>query len=80
MIYFNACIQDWWGSAGFGGRRFDGTLPLFVLGVAASPHASVEFIRRFPLRRLSPRRAAAAGALERHALMAAAQARHPPHR
>ena len=35
MIYFNASIQDWWGSAGFGGRRFDGTLPLFALGVAA---------------------------------------------
>ena len=29
MIYFNACIQDWWGSAGFGGRRFDGSIPLF---------------------------------------------------
>ena len=25
MIYFNASIQDWWGSAGYGGRRFDGT-------------------------------------------------------
>jgi hypothetical protein len=35
MIYFNACIQDWWGSAGFGGRRFDGTIPLFALGLAA---------------------------------------------
>src|SRR4030095_847691 len=34
MIYFNASIQDWWGSAGYGGRRFDGTLPLFVLGAA----------------------------------------------
>ena len=28
-------IQDWWGSAGFGGRRFDGTIPLFALGLAA---------------------------------------------
>jgi hypothetical protein len=35
MVYFNACIQDWWGSAGFGGRRFDGTIPLFALGLAA---------------------------------------------
>ena len=29
MIYFNAWIQDWWGSAGYGGRRFDGMIPLF---------------------------------------------------
>jgi len=35
MTYFNACIQDWWGSDGFGGRRFDGTIPFFCLGVAA---------------------------------------------
>ncbi len=48
MTYFNACVQDWWGSAGYGGRRFDGTLALFVLGVAYLAHASVEFIRRFP--------------------------------
>jgi hypothetical protein len=34
MTYFNASVQDWWGSAGFGGRRFDGTIPLFVVGVA----------------------------------------------
>jgi len=35
MVYFNACIQDWWGSAGFGGRRFDGTIPFFCFGLAA---------------------------------------------
>ena len=35
MTYFNASIQDWWGSDGFGGRRFDGTIPLFCLGIAA---------------------------------------------
>ena len=35
MTYFNAAIQDWWGSDGFGGRRFDGTIPLFCLGIAA---------------------------------------------
>ncbi|HET7698163.1 MAG TPA: hypothetical protein VFK57_20780 [Vicinamibacterales bacterium] len=38
MVYFNACIQDWWGSAGYGGRRFDGTIPLFALGLAAFVH------------------------------------------
>ena len=35
MIYFNASIQDWWGSAGFGGRRFDGTIPLLRSGSRA---------------------------------------------
>jgi hypothetical protein len=34
MTYFNASIQDWWGSSSFGGRRFDGTLPFFCLGLA----------------------------------------------
>jgi hypothetical protein len=46
MVYFNACIQDWWGSAGFGGRRFDGTIPLFALGLAALVDAAARLIRR----------------------------------
>jgi hypothetical protein len=46
MVYFNACIQDWWGSAGFGGRRFDGTIPLFALGLAAFIDASAALVRR----------------------------------
>ena len=46
MVYFNACIQDWWGSAGFGGRRFDGTIPLFALGLAAFADASARLVRR----------------------------------
>lgn len=46
MVYFNACIQDWWGSAGFGGRRFDGTIPLFCLGVAAFTDAGIRALRR----------------------------------
>jgi hypothetical protein len=36
MVYFNAAIQDWWGSAGFGGRRFDGVLPMLALGLAVA--------------------------------------------
>lgn len=71
MTYFNACIQDWWGSAGFGGRRFDGTIPLFCLGVAAFAIRAVEVTRRHPLRVV-----AAAGALLlgwNLALMSAAQ-------
>jgi hypothetical protein len=50
MTYFNACIQDWWGSAGFGGRRFDGTIPLFCIGVAAFGSSAVALTRRHPLR------------------------------
>jgi hypothetical protein len=48
MIYFNASIQDWWGSAGYGGRRFDGTLPLFVLGAAAAIDGLSRLLARQP--------------------------------
>lgn len=48
MTYFNASVQDWWGSAGFGGRRFDGTLPLFCLGTAHLASSAVDLVRRFP--------------------------------
>jgi hypothetical protein len=50
MTYFNACIQDWWGSAGFGGRRFDGTIPLFCIGAAAFGSSAVALTRRHPFR------------------------------
>jgi hypothetical protein len=50
MTYFNACIQDWWGSAGYGGRRFDGLIPLFSLGMAAFAGQAVGWTRRHPLR------------------------------
>jgi hypothetical protein len=46
MIYFNACIQDWWGSAGFGGRRFDGVIPLFCIGLAAFVDYTAGVMRR----------------------------------
>jgi hypothetical protein len=46
MIYFNACIQDWWGSAGFGGRRFDGIVPLLAVGLAAFLDAAAMVVRR----------------------------------
>jgi hypothetical protein len=35
MVCLNASVEDWWGGAGFGGRRFDSLTPLFVLGLAA---------------------------------------------
>ena len=50
MTYFNASIQDWWGSAGFGGRRFDGTIPMFVVGFAAFAAWAVRAIGRHPMR------------------------------
>src|SRR5262249_42511950 len=46
MTYFNACIQDWWGSDGFGGRRFDGLIPLFAVGLAAFVDRGSGFVRR----------------------------------
>ena len=58
MVYFNASVQDWWGSAGYGGRRFDGTLPLFALGVAAFAERAAAVARRHPMKVVS-----AAGAL-----------------
>jgi hypothetical protein len=50
MTWFNASIQDWWGSDGFGGRRFDGTIPLFAVGVAAILKVAADLVARHPLR------------------------------
>lgn len=46
MTYFNACIQDWWGSAGFGARRFDGIIPLLAIGLAAFLERAADVVRR----------------------------------
>lgn len=35
MVYLNASVEDWWGGAGYGGRRFDSLIPIFVVGTAA---------------------------------------------
>jgi hypothetical protein len=48
MTYFNASIQDWWGSSSFGGRRFDGTIPFFCLGLAQALLGALAVVRRFP--------------------------------
>jgi hypothetical protein len=55
MTYFNASIQDWWGSSSFGGRRFDGTIPFFCLGLAQALIIALACLRQYP--------AAALGAL-----------------
>ena len=47
--HFNACIQDWWGSDAFGGRRFDGTIPFFALGLAAFVHHAARLVQRHAL-------------------------------
>jgi hypothetical protein len=35
MVYFNSTIQDWWGSAAFGMRRFDSLIPILAVGLGA---------------------------------------------
>jgi hypothetical protein len=59
MTYFNSTIQDWWGSDGFGGRRFDGIIPMLCLGAASFITYAAAVTRRHPLRAL----AAGAGVL-----------------
>ena len=34
-VYVNGAVTTWWGGSAFGGRRFDGCVLLFVLGLAA---------------------------------------------
>lgn len=48
MVYFNGAIQDWWGSAAFGMRRFDGVVPLLVVGLAAAISTGEAWILRHP--------------------------------
>jgi hypothetical protein len=45
----NAGVADWWGGAAFGGRRFDGALPLFGLGLTLALEALARLARRHPL-------------------------------
>jgi hypothetical protein len=49
MTYFNASIHDWWGSASYGGRRFDGVVPLLVPGLAVAFEAVRSLLARRPL-------------------------------
>jgi hypothetical protein len=35
QVYINGAVATWWGGSAFGGRRFDGCVLLFVLGLAA---------------------------------------------
>ena len=71
MTYFNACIQDWWGSAGFGGRRFDGLVPLLAIGLAAFLERAADVVRRHAVASVTA--ALALLAIWNAALIAAAQ-------
>lgn len=47
-VYVNASVQDWWGGASFGSRRFDGLLPTVVLGLSVVLEWLVVKVRRHP--------------------------------
>ena len=49
MVLFNSMIQDWWSSDAFGGRRFDGAVPLLAVGVAMAIDAGRRIIAARPL-------------------------------
>ncbi len=44
QLYINSSVEMWYGGWAYGGRRFDNTLVLFVLGFAVA----LDFIRRRP--------------------------------
>ncbi|MBI3263986.1 MAG: hypothetical protein HYZ58_12675 [Acidobacteria bacterium] len=48
MVYFNAALQDWWGSAALGMRRFDGVLPFLTIGLAVALDWTERAIVRHP--------------------------------
>ena len=48
MTFLNGAVQDWWGGAAFGGRRFDSTIPVFIAGAALALDAAVAWVRRHP--------------------------------
>lgn len=47
-VFLNGAVQDWWGGSGFGGRRFDATLPLLVLGTALALERSAAWVGAHP--------------------------------
>ncbi|MBK5298604.1 MAG: hypothetical protein JJE40_15735 [Vicinamibacteria bacterium] len=46
MVFLNGAVEDWWGGSAFGGRRFDGTMPLLVLGTALALERSAAWVAR----------------------------------
>ena len=54
MVYLNGAVQDWWGGAAFGGRRFDGTMPLLGLGTALALERWAAWVVAQPAGRRGP--------------------------
>jgi len=48
-VYVNASVEDWWGGAAYGARRFDGTVPLLAVGLAAAADGLRRWIAKRPL-------------------------------
>lgn len=46
--WVNGAVEDWWGGAGFGMRRFDSLVPFTALGVAAALSYATGAFRRNP--------------------------------
>jgi hypothetical protein len=49
LCYVNVCVGEWWAGGSFSNRRFDSTLPLLALGLAASITEVRELVRRRPM-------------------------------
>ena len=52
-VYVNASVEDWWGGAAFGARRFDGTIPLLTAGLAAAVDGLRRWVAKRPLAAVS---------------------------
>lgn len=48
MVFLNGAVQDWWGGAAFGGRRFDGAIPLLALGTALALERGASWVSHHP--------------------------------
>ncbi|MEZ5316035.1 MAG: hypothetical protein R2752_01395 [Vicinamibacterales bacterium] len=48
MTWTNGAVEDWWGGAGYGGRRFDSLIPFFTVGLAAFLAWLAATVRRRP--------------------------------
>ena len=48
-VYVNASVEDWWGGAAVGARRFDGAVPLLVVGLAAAVDGLRRWVATRPL-------------------------------
>ncbi len=48
MVWVNGAVEDWWGGAGFGMRRFDSVVPLAALGTSVSVALVAHALQRRP--------------------------------